>query len=142
MKALRHPAAAVARALAVGMAVASALTACGGGDKAKSGASFTRAQADTAIDVTLKDFEFAGLPATIGAGKVFIAATNAGPSSHELEIVDAAGETVKEIMAFPQGGSKTLAVKLPAGTYTVQCLVAAGDKRHADLGMKAQLTVR
>jgi len=105
-------------------------------------ATFSRSDADTAIDVTLRDFVFDGLPPEIDGGKVFIAATNAGPSSHEFEILDAAGETVDEIAAFSPGGSETLAVKLEPGTYTVQCLVLAGDKRHNELGMTTELIVR
>lgn len=139
------------RLVALGLVVAGALVACGGDRDQKVSAGkevsegepmFSRSDADTAIDVTLRDFVFDGLPSEIEGGKVFITATNAGSSSHEFEILDAAGETVDEIGAFSPGGSETLAVELKPGKYIVQCLVLAGDQRHNELGMTTELMVR
>lgn len=115
--------------------------ACGdrGGDEA-----FSRSQTDAAIAVTLRDFAFDGLPPSVTGAKVFVTAVNAGPSEHELEILDATGETVDEIEAFATGAkAKTLALKLRPGMHTVQCILTTPDgKVHADLGMRAQLQVR
>ncbi len=115
--------------------------ACGGGDGDDD---FERADADTAVDVTLADFAFRGLPASVKGEKVFFTATNAGPSEHELEVLDPGGEAVDEIEAHPAGsGTKTLAVRLKPGTYTVQCILTTPEgKSHADLGMTAKLQVQ
>lgn len=114
--------------------------ACGGGG----GGGFERADADAAIDVTLADFVFRDLPASVKGERVFFTATNIGPSEHELEVLDARGEAVEEIEAHPAGtGPKTLAVRLKPGAYTVQCILKTPDGRsHADLGMTAALQVR
>lgn len=107
-------------ALAAGALLTTA--ACGGGG---SDNGFERAEADTAVDVTLADFAFRGLPASVKGEKVFFTATNAGPSEHELEVLDPDGEAVDEIGAHPPGsGAKTLAVRLKPGTYTVRCILA------------------
>lgn len=125
-------------ALSAGVLVVAA--ACGGGDDT----AFSRADADTAVDVTLADFAFQGLPATVKGERVFFSATNAGPAEHELEVLDPGGEAVDEIEAHaPGSGTKTLAVRLKPGTYTVQCILKTPEgKSHADLGMTAKLQVQ
>ena len=140
------------------LSVAAVAVACGGGEDrpgtsgsasaTASGSSagdetpaFSENDADTVVDVTLKEFEFAGIPATIKGDKVFFDAKNAGTEDHELEIVDAKGDDVDEIPAFEKGETKQLAVELEPGTYTVQCLLKEGSKTHADLGMKTTFTV-
>lgn len=128
------------RLLAVATGALLLSAACGGGDDG----GFERADADTVVEVTLADFAFRDLPASVKGERVFFAATNIGPSEHELEVLDARGEAVDEIEAHPPGtGPKTLAVRLKPGAYTVQCILKTPDGRsHADLGMTAALQVR
>lgn len=114
------------------------LTGCGDQGEATIG----RSDADTALDVKLRDYFFDGLPGTVKGSKVFFAATNVGTEQHELEVLDPAGEAVDEIEAFAPGGSSSLGIKLVPGTYTIQCILKTPEgKSHADLGMKTQLQV-
>lgn len=110
-----------------------------GGDK-----NFDRADADSTVEVTLADFAFKGLPATVKGEKVFFAATNTGPSEHELEVLDPDGKAVDEIEAHAPGrGTKTMALRLKPGTYTLQCILKTPEgKSHAELGMTAKLQVQ
>lgn len=118
--------------------LALAPSACGDQGEAAIG----RSDADTAVDVKLRDYSFEGLPATVKGPKVFFAATNVGTEQHELEVLDPAGEAVDEIEAFSPGGSSSLGIKLVPGTYTVQCILkTAQGKGHEELGMKSQLQV-
>jgi hypothetical protein len=102
---------------------------------------FPESEADTRVAVALQDFAFVGVPATVKGPKLLFSAENKGPSPHELEVVDAGGKAVGEIHEFPKGATKTLAVRLEPGSYSLQCLVMEGDRTHADLGMKTALTV-
>ena len=100
------------------------------------GPAFSEAQADSVVDVSLQDFSFVGIPATVKGPKVFFKATNEGSADHELEILDASGKPVGEVAAMPSGKSGTLAVELKPGTYTAQCLVETNGKPHTESGMK------
>ena len=144
------------RIAALAFAVFAFVAACGGngspegaGDEGSDGhdhahdapaASFTEQEADTHAEVTLKDFEFVGLPASIKGPRVYLELVNVGTVQHEMMILAPDGKMVAAAPPFPSG-TKSLAAKLPAGAYTVECLVREGDKSHADLGMKTQLTV-
>ncbi len=111
------------------------------GTHAGAPAPFGEAEADSVVDVTLEDYAFVGIPASLQGPKVFFKATNKGPSDHELEILDSSGKPVGEIEAMPPGRSGTLAVELKPGTYTAQCLVEAEGRTHAELGMKTTFQV-
>lgn len=113
--------------------------ACGEGDK-----DFDRADADSTVEVTLTDFAFKGLPATVKGERVFFSATNAGPSEHELEVLGPDGKAVEEIEAHaPGSGTKTMAIRLKPGTYTLQCILKTPEgKSHAELGMTAKVQVQ
>ena len=100
------------------------------------GPAFSEAQANSVVDVSLQDFSFVGIPATVKGPKVFFKATNEGSADHELEILDASGKPVGEVAAMPSGKSGTLAVELKPGTYTAQCLVETNGKPHTESGMK------
>ena len=124
-------------------AALAATAALGAGCGGESDSSFSRADADTVVEVTLRDFVFEGLPAEIKGGKVFFATTNTGPDDHELEILKPDGEALGEIPLHGSGQARTLAVRLDPGTYTVQCILkTAKGQVHADLGMTAPLVVR
>jgi hypothetical protein len=102
---------------------------------------FPEDEADTVGKVTLKAYEFGGIPASILGPKVFFEATNENEHDHELEILDADGKAVDEIAAFSGDDEKQLAVELEPGTYTAQCILKEGAKTHADLGMTQRFTV-
>lgn len=107
------------------------------------GTAFERSGADVVVEVTLADFAFNALPESVPAGNVFFATTNAGPSEHELEVLGADGKPVDEIEAHPPGQTKTMALRLAPGTYTVQCILKTAEGRtHAELGMTAPLRVQ
>lgn len=110
----------------------------GGGNEA----TFSAADADSTVDVTMKDFVFIGIPAAVGGGKVFFEVSNEGPSEHELVVFKKGGDDpVGGIEPFAQGKTETLALELEPGPYTVKCLVEVGDQTHADLGMQTDFTV-
>jgi hypothetical protein len=111
------------------------------GAPAEAPSDFPEAEATTKVAATLQDYSFVDVPGTVKGPNVFFSAKVSGSSCHELQVVDAKAKLVGEIPPFPTGETKTMAVKLDPGTYTVQCLVKEGNKTHAELGMKQQLTV-
>ena len=102
---------------------------------------FPESEADTVVHVTMQDYAFVGIPASIKGPKVFFEAVNKNQHDHELEILDASGDAVDEIAAFTGKDAKQLAVELKPGTYTAQCILEEGAKTHAQLGMTQQFTV-
>ena len=104
-------------------------------------AAFASGEETTAVDVTLQDYAFVGIPATVQGPNVLFKASIEGGSTHELYVVDAADEKIGEIHGFKAGTTKELAVVLKPGTYTLQCEIKEGSKTHAELGMKQTLTV-
>jgi plastocyanin len=71
------------------------------------------------------------------AGKVVIDFTNAAPLGHNVTVESSSGQTVGATPTF-QGGSKTLALSLKAGTYKFFCSVPG----HRQAGMEGTLTVK
>jgi hypothetical protein len=63
--------------------------------------------------------------------------TNKSPLGHNVTIANAAGKVLGATPTF-SGGTKTLSLDLPAGTYTFYCSVPG----HEQAGMKGTLTVR
>jgi plastocyanin len=113
----------------------------GSGAPSEAPSDFPESEATTKVSVTLQDYAFVGLPATAKGPNVFFTGTVSGSSCHEVQVVDAKAKLLGEIPPFAAGETKTMALKLDPGTYTVQCLVKEGKKTHAELGMKQQLTV-
>jgi plastocyanin len=74
---------------------------------------------------------------TAKAGKVSITFTNMAPLSHNLTVASSSGAQVGATETF-QGGSKTLALNLTAGTYKFFCTVPG----HRAAGMEGTLTVQ
>ena len=62
--------------------------------------------------------------------------TNKSPLPHNVTIANAAGKVLGATPTF-SGGTKTLTLNLPPGTYTFYCSVPG----HAQAGMKGTLTV-
>jgi plastocyanin len=73
---------------------------------------------------------------TAKAGKVSIDFTNSSPVSHNVTVESSSGESLGATESFV-GGSKTLSLKLKAGTYKFFCSVAG----HRQAGMEGTLTV-
>ena len=112
------------------------------GDPPAPSVAFDRAGADTALDVSLRNYVVLGVPSRIRGPKVWFTATVVGGRTHELEIVDADGDPVGAIPPFRASeGEQHLAVVLEPGTYTVHCLVRAGTRTHASMGMRQELVV-
>lgn len=110
-----------------------------GGDEE---AAFPIDEADITVRVNMKDFAFAGIPATVKGEKVLFEVTNDGPSEHELVVFEkGADDIVRGIEPFAKTKTQMLAVELKPGAYTVRCLVKLGDQTHADLGMQTDFTV-
>ena len=102
---------------------------------------FAKADANTAVDVTLQDYAFVGLPDTITGPNVAFAASIKGSNTHELVVLDDGGEVVGDLRPFKRPATQSLAVVLEPGTYSVQCLVKEGSRTHAELGMRKTVTV-
>lgn len=79
---------------------------------------------------------FAKTSLTAKAGKVSIDFTNSSPLPHNLTI--ASGSKVLGATPTFNGGSKTLTLKLKAGTYKFYCSVPG----HREAGMEGTLVVR
>jgi plastocyanin len=74
---------------------------------------------------------------TAKAGKVSITFTNMASLSHNLTVASSSGAQMGATESF-QGGSKTLALNLTAGTYKFFCTVPG----HRAAGMEGTLTVQ
>lgn len=126
------------------LAVAAACGGNGGESHDASGSptkpAFAAKEATSTIDVTLQDYAFVGLPATTKGPNVLFKAKVTGGNMHELRVLKSDGTVVGDIPPF-DSGTRTLAVTLAPGTYVVDCPVKEGVKTHADLGMRAELTV-
>jgi plastocyanin len=72
-----------------------------------------------------------------GSSHVTIDFTNRSPLSHNVTIADAKGKVLGATEPF-SGGSRTLTLNLPPGTYTFYCSVPG----HELAGMKGTLPVR
>ena len=102
---------------------------------------FARTDATTAVDVTLQDYAFVGLPDTVAGPNVHVTASIKGSNFHELLIRDAARDIVEDLRPFKRPARQALAVVLEPGTYTVECLVKEGSRTHAELGMRKTFAV-
>ncbi len=108
------------------------------------------------VQVSLKDFDLTVSPTDVPAGQVTLAATNAGPSTHEFEVfsvadgVDANDLPVEDDVAVTDGltlvdeledvlpgSTASLDVDLEPGTYAVVCNLP----EHYAQGMHATLKV-
>lgn len=119
--------------LVVGLAVlALVAAACGGGEEAAGGGS--------TVNVKLNDFSIAPDVSSVGAGSVTFVAENAGPSEHELVVLEtdlapdalpveggaveeeASGiEAIGEIEEFEAGAQESATFDLAAGHYVLIC---------------------
>lgn len=126
-----------------GSASASAsASASGSGSGVAGDAAFDEADADSVIHVSATEYAFSVKEPKIVGPNVYFEVSNDGKENHEFEILDADGDTVDEIPEFEPGETKSLAVKLEPGTYTIQCILETSEgKTHASLGMTMRTTV-
>ncbi|TFV64654.1 UNVERIFIED_ORG: hypothetical protein E4P37_12835 [Bacillus sp. AZ43] len=144
-----------ARLLALPVAVALVLGACGGDDpEAADAAPASSSPADGSsaaagspppaapvpaggtVAVTSVDFSFALDRDELTAGTYEITLTNDGDSTHDL-VVERDGEEVAASEAVDPGQSTTLTVDLEAGEYVFYCSIA----NHRAMGMEVPVEV-
>lgn len=89
------------------------------------------------VGVTMIDIQFVPREITLPA-KGTIALRNEGGLAHNLTIQDAAThEALLGSKDLPMGGTQSLSVGLPAGTYRIVCTL----NNHETLGMIGTLTI-
>jgi plastocyanin len=161
----------VVGSLALALASAALLGACGRDGTAVAGAGTTTPAGPAApavtvpgdtIEVTAVDYRFDGLPTTLQAGPYDLRFTNAGGQEHELVMFrNTSGLTLDELAARgPQGASLVdltgmtyasagdeadhdMPVELAPGQYTVVCFMPdpTDGRPHLARGMQATITV-
>jgi plastocyanin len=89
------------------------------------------------VSVKLSEWKVELSQASVAAGTVTFAITNAGSIPHGFEVEGKGIE--KEIATIQPGATDTLTVTLKPGTYEVYCPV--GEDSHKKLGMEAHLKV-
>jgi uncharacterized cupredoxin-like copper-binding protein len=108
------------------------------------------AQADTVVKVRLAEYEVMPESATVPAGKVqFIAENVSASMAHELAVLrmkdDGSLENMGEVEDLDPGQSGSVTLDLPAGKYTLACLIAKGEAGstvdHYKAGMHTEFTV-
>ena len=99
-------------------------------------ASAAPSAASQATAVVAKDFTLDPLDVAV-AGTVSLAVTNDGPTVHNVAIRDDAGAVLGTTADLTEGGSETLTVEIPAGSYILFCTLPG----HESLGIKGTLTV-
>ena len=114
----------------------------GGDEHEHHNADFPAAEATDIAKISMRDYAFVDMPATVTGPRVRFEVKNNGPSAHELVVFDADGNEVGGIEPVPPGDSATVSLELTAGTYEMRCQIAISDtKTHLDEGMKAVFQV-
>lgn len=112
------------------------------GEHAHHNADFPAAEATDIAKISMRDYVFVDLPATVTGPKLRIEAKNNGPSAHELVIFDADGNEVGGLDPIPSGDGGEVSLELTAGTYEMRCQIAISEtETHLDRGMKAVFQV-
>ena len=105
-------------------------------------ADFPAAEATDIAKISMRDYAFVDMPATVTGPKLRIEADNSGPSAHELVVFDADGNEVGGLDPIPSGESGEVSLELTAGTYEIRCQIAISEtETHLDRGMKAVFAV-
>lgn len=105
-------------------------------------AQFPAAEATDTAKISMRDYAFVDMPATVTGPKLRIEAANNGPSAHEVVVFDADGNEVGGIDAIASGDSANVSLELTAGTYEMRCEIAISEtETHLDRGMKAVFAV-
>lgn len=116
-------------------------------------------EADSTVDLALRDYEFDPAPVTVDAGVVTFATSNEGQEAHELAFLPGGGDVpltdddapdeealaaadAFELEAYGPGQDCNATYDLAPGEYTLFCIVEAPDgETHAGKGMVTTLTV-
>jgi plastocyanin len=142
----------------VAIALALGISACGGSSGSSSSASSSAAasppatsstaaaasssgSASTSLSIAADPsgaLKFTKSTLTAKAGTVTISFTNSSPLAHNLTVQQGTSGAVVGATPTFMGGTKTLTVKLKAGTYTFYCSVPG----HRAAGMQGTLTVQ
>jgi plastocyanin len=142
----------------VAIALALGISACGGSSGSSSSASSSAAasppatsstaaaasssgSASTSLSIAADPsgaLKFTKSTLTAKAGTVTISFTNSSPLAHNLTVQQGTSGAVVGATPTFMGGTKTLTVKLQAGTYTFYCSVPG----HRAAGMQGTLTVQ
>jgi plastocyanin len=142
----------------VAIALALGISACGGSSGSSSSASSSAAasppatsstaaaasssgSASTSLSIAADPsgaLKFTKSTLTAKAGTVTISFTNSSPLAHNLTVQQGTSGAVVGATQTFMGGTKTLTVKLKAGTYTFYCSVPG----HRAAGMQGTLTVQ
>ena len=105
-------------------------------------ADFPAAEATDIAKISMRDYVFVDLPATVTGPKLRVEAKNNGPSAHEMVLYDADGNEVGGLDPVPPGDSADVSLELTAGTYEMRCEIAiSATETHLDRGMKAVFQV-
>src|SRR5688572_11050244 len=102
---------------------------------------FAASAATSTVKLRMRDYVFVDVPATMTGPRVAFEAVNDGPGQHEARILDEGGAEKGVIAPLAKGVRATMALELPAGTYTMECLIKEGAKTHAELGMRSTFVV-
>jgi plastocyanin len=142
----------------VAIALALGISACGGSSGSSSSASSSAAASPPATSSTAAAgsssgsasaslsiaadpsgaLKFTKSTLTAKAGTVTISFTNSSPLAHNLTVQQGTSGAVVGATPTFMGGTKTLTLKLKAGTYTFYCSVPG----HRAAGMQGTLTVQ
>ena len=105
-------------------------------------ATFPAAEATDTAKISMRDFVFVDMPATVTGPKLRIEAKNNGPTAHEVLVFDADGNEVGGMDPVVDGESGDVSLELPAGTYEMRCMIPiSSTETHYDRGMKAVFQV-
>ncbi|MBW3537331.1 MAG: cupredoxin domain-containing protein [Actinobacteria bacterium] len=117
-------------------------SAANGGGHPHDRASCPPADATDTVKISMRDYAFVDMPATVTGPRVRIEAKNNGPSEHEVLIFDADGNEIAGTDAVPAGETAVLSAELPSGTYQLRCLVEISPtETHFDRGMRVTFAV-
>ena len=112
------------------------------GEHAHDSASFPAAEATDIAKISLRDYVFVDVPASVTGPKLRIEAKNNGPSAHEILAFDADGNEVGGSDPVASGESSELSLELTAGTYELRCQIAISESEtHLDRGMRVTFAV-
>lgn len=121
------------RPVALVLAGASFLVACGGDDKGRDSSSESRVPADVAV-TAIDGIKWDKAEYTATSGDVTILLRNESSLPHTLALVAEGGSKVgPELKTNSRGNEDTGTYPLEAGTYTIICTVAGHGGMKADL---------
>ncbi len=109
------------------------------------------AESETSVAITLADYTVTADKPSVSAGKIRLIATNVSrEQAHELAVLktkpDGSFDNLGEAEAIAPGAGGSVRLKLAAGTYTLACLIAAGEAGstvdHYQQGMHSEFVVK